>query len=47
MAALQDSKLRLTEIGTDFIVVEDFTATTEIPIPVYAIKSIKTVRLKK
>jgi len=37
----------ITELDPNYIVLVDLTGTTETRIPVYAIKSIKTVRLPK
>jgi len=36
----------ITEIGSDYIVVEDMAKVTETRIPIYSIRSIKTIKVK-
>ena len=36
----------ITDIGSDYIVVEDMAKVTETRIPIYSIRSIKTIKVK-
>jgi hypothetical protein len=36
----------ITEVGSDYIVVEDMAKVTETRIPMYSIRSIKTIKVK-
>lgn len=48
ITAISDVELgfTITEIGNDYIVVEDIAKVAETRIPVYSIRSIKTVKFK-
>lgn len=41
-----DLGFTITEVGADYIAVEDIAKVTETRIPVYAIRSIKTIKIK-